>query len=142
MDNEILDEFKAESKQLLNELNTLLSEIENSQDKFPAGQIDQFALKIDRIMGAAKTLAMLDPDHKGLVRIGQIALICKNTGYKALAKKNIKIIPIFSAFWFEAIETVENLVAAIEDQTLTNKISAESEDVLSKRLDWLSKKAA
>lgn len=142
MDTEILNEFKTESKQLIEDILKLLTDIENSENEFPGEKVDQFALKIDRIMGASKTLAMLDPENKGLVLMGQIAGICKSTGYKALAKKNIQSIPIFAAFWFDAIEVVSSLVDAIEDPVATNTIVAGADTTLKKRLEWLVAKVA
>lgn len=142
IDPEILNEFRAESKGLLAELQQVVEKLEavECSSAFPESLLTEFAQKIDRIMGAVKTMSLLEPAHKGFSSIGKLAELCKTIGYKAAEKKNTAMLPIFSAFWADTIEVIESLLKCIEDPEETQKIAKEFLPVLSQRLAWLKSK--
>lgn len=141
MDIEILEEFRKESKQILDELNSVVESLEDPKEATYKSQLAEFAQKIDRIMGTAKTIAMIEPDHMGLKRIGQIAALCKALGYKAAEATSMELLPLFSAFWADTLEVVGELMNSLEDDAKTKKIASEFSIAIEKRLTWLSQKA-
>lgn len=140
MDLEILEGFREEANQILKELATVVEGLDETTTEFPAALLTEFAQKIDRIMGAAKTLSMESPDHVGLKRIGQIAEICKVLGYKASEIKRLSIIPVFAAFWADTLDAISELIEALEDEKESSAIAGRFSLVLEKRLRWLSDK--
>lgn len=142
IDPEILNEFRAESKGLLEELQQVVEKLEEVEatSVFPEALLTEFAQKIDRIMGAVKTMAVLEPNHEGFAAIGKLAELCKIIGYKAAEKKNTAMLPIFSAFWADTIEVIENLLKCIESKEETHKIAQSFPPVLARRLAWLKSK--
>jgi hypothetical protein len=142
IDPEILNEFRAESKGLLEELQGVVEKLEETEatSVFPEALLTEFAQKIDRIMGAVKTMALLEPGHEGFISIGKLAELCKSIGYKAAEKKNTAMLPIFSAFWADTIEVIESLLKCIESPEETHKIAQSFPPVLAQRLAWLKSK--
>lgn len=116
----------------------IIDEVENTTDHFPSELFQEFAGRIDRIMGAAKTISMTAPDHEGLKRIGKLSELCKAVGYKASEQKAIELLPIFAAFLNDTIEIIHELMAAIEDEQKSSQIAGNFSGVLQKRLEWLS----
>lgn len=144
MDIEILKGFQEETNKLLKELGPIIEVLDESDGaNFPTEPLKEFAQKIDRIMGAAKTLAGLDdPEHQGLKRIGLITELCKTLGYKAAELQKSELIPLFAAFWADTLEVVEDLTNVVEDSAKTAAISSQFSLVLQKRLRWLADKVA
>jgi len=142
IDPEILKEFRAESKGLLDELDAIIEKLEETEPQaaFPEALLLEFAQKIDRIMGAVKTMALLEPNHVGFALIGKLAELCKSIGYKAVDKKNSAMLPIFSGFWADTIETIDSLLRCIEDPVETRRIAQAFPPVLAQRLAWLKSK--
>lgn len=140
LDAELAGSFQEECKIIIGELTEVVEKLEESgAGQFPAALLSDFSQKIDRIMGAAQTLSMADPAHIGLIRIGKIAELCKRVGYKAAEQKDTKLLPIFSAFWADTIEVMEELVEAVTDQAAADRVAASYSKVLQGRLEWLSK---
>lgn len=140
IDKDILADFQAEAKGLLTELNEVVESLEEESEEFPTALLEQFAQRIDRIMGAAQTLNQLDPNHQGLLRIGAIAQLCKRLGYKAAEYKTKPLIPLFAAFWADTLEVVEELIDAVEDEAKSKAVSQAFSSVVQNRLTWLSEK--
>ncbi len=140
MDLEILEAFREESEQILQELTSVIDALESPGEEFPTALLAEFSQKIDRIMGAAKTLAMDAPDHRGLSRIGQIAEVCKSLGYRAAEVKDLALIPVFAGFWADTLEVIGELVESVEDEAKSARIAGDFSSVLHKRLTWLSEK--
>ncbi|OFZ18068.1 MAG: hypothetical protein A2X94_02530 [Bdellovibrionales bacterium GWB1_55_8] len=140
IDKEILNTFVEETNQLLEELTTIVENLElanHQPGKFPVELMSDFSQRIDRIMGAAKTISMVAPQHPGFIRIGRLAEICKIIGYKAAETQSAQLLPIFAAFWSDTIEVTQNLVNAISDPRKTDEIVRSFPPVLQKRLEWL-----
>jgi len=140
MDKDIVEGFQTEAKQILNELTLVVEFLENVSTEFPGKKLAEFAQKIDRIMGTAKTLEMDSPDHPGLIRIGKLAELCKSLGYSASQLKKPEIVPLFAAFWADTLDVVSELIESLEDERKTKTISERFSLVLQKRLTWLSEK--
>ncbi len=142
LDPEIINGFKAESNQLLQELTEAVDKLEDSAlgEEFPSTLLEEFSQKVDRIMGAAKTISMMAPGHEGLVRIGKLSEVCKHVGYKAAERKEVLLLPLFAAFWSDVIEVIQNLLNVLEDDAKTAQISQQFSPVLQKRLEWLASK--
>jgi hypothetical protein len=140
LDSDILNDFKGETNGLLAQLEVVTQALEDHQGDFPDALLEEFAQKIDRVMGAAKTLSLMDPAHQGLQRIGHLAEICKSIGYKAAEKRAVTLVPFFAAFWADTIEVIASLTATIEDAEKNAQIAKTFSEVLQKRLEWLGEK--
>lgn len=140
IDADILADFQTESKAILQELTEVVEKLEDSDGDFPTTELQTFSQRIDRIMGAAKTMLMMDSQHQGMQRIAGIAEICKQLGYKAAEAKASDLIPIFAAFWADTIDVMTELVDCVEDATECARISHSSAQVLQNRLQWLAQK--
>ena len=139
LDKDILDDFLVESGKILKELQTVVEDIEESGEIFPSELLESFSQKIDRIMGAADTLLMMDPNMLSLKTIGRIARICKSLGYTAAKCQKKALIPIFAAFWAETLELLEQIMDAIQSPEESKKIIDSSAPQVQKRLTWLSR---
>ena len=104
MDQEIVQEFCSESRVLLRELGVLLEELELAPENFKA--LESFGQKIDRIMGAAKSLEF----HQ----MGLVSELCKTLSYKTAQNKNSDLAIIVIAFFFEAVEIFNEMIANLE----------------------------
>ncbi|MDR3606922.1 MAG: hypothetical protein P4M08_06020 [Oligoflexia bacterium] len=140
IDSDILSEFRAESNGLLKELKEIVSRLETETGRFPEKLLTEYAQKIDRIMGAAKTIGVLDPDHIGLKSIGTLAELCKSIGYKAATKRQPALMPFFAAFLSDTIEVIESLVKNLDDTEASRIIASEFSSILQGRLAWLKSK--
>jgi len=140
IDKEVLDGFREEALQLLGELEAITEALESAGAKFPAGELEQFAQKIDRIMGAAQTLNQLAPEHQGLQRVGAITQLCKSLGYKAAAAKASSLVPFFAAFWADTLEVLEELIENLDDDAKSKELAGAFANTLQNRLKWLGEK--
>ncbi|MFX7507449.1 hypothetical protein ABTJ37_24335, partial [Acinetobacter baumannii] len=74
-------DFRTESNGLLDELETLVEELEDAEEgSVPESALKDFSQKIDRIMGAAKTLQQIAPAHAGIAFIANVSGACKSMG--------------------------------------------------------------
>jgi chemotaxis protein histidine kinase CheA len=140
LDKEILDGFREESTELLEELEDLLSKLDQPSKEFPSQTLSDFSQRIDRIMGGAQTMLMMDEGHMGLMRIGGIASLCKKLGYKAAELKDTRLIPIFSGFLADTVEVLDGLVQAIDDEDESERLAKAFASIVESRLHWLSEK--
>lgn len=100
----------------------------------------EFAQKIDRIMGGAKTLHMMDPDHDGLAAISKLAEQCKSIGYKAALKKEAALISTVSGFFLDVLEVIQGLLRTLENKEESRRLAEGFFQTLEKRLAWLQAK--
>ena len=140
LDNEIVEDFRSESEQLIAELNGVVESLESPGEEFPKELLEEFSQKIDRIMGACDTILTMDPEHKGLKRIGGISRICKSLGYAASQNPIPAAVPLFAAFWADTLEVMEELIENLEDEKASEEIAGDFSSVLQNRLEWLSDK--
>lgn len=112
--------------------------MEESGKVFPKSMLEDFALKVDRIMGTAHTFAQLAPGHRPFEQLGNLAALCKATGYKATTLNIPELIPIFAAFWADTIDIMQEITDNIDNQTKLREATQEYLPVLQKRLVWLA----
>jgi hypothetical protein len=90
VDNEILEDFKKESKNLLKEMDEILEKLESNFALVL--DLESYGQTVDRMMGGAKSLATnfpeeFPPEHL-IHQFGDYAAVCKAVGYKASQIKN------------------------------------------------------
>lgn len=135
LDIEILEEFQAESKTLIEKMSSILESCEG--DFSQVKSLEEYGLNVDRIMGAAKSLALMaEPDHL-IHKIGDYAAICKAVGYKSSQiRGNEQFYDICVALLMDGTEVLEEMV----DNVTSGKTTIQ--DLFSKtfleRLRWVS----
>lgn len=135
IDKEIVEDFVGESKTLIEELIDLLESIEG--DFSQVTKLADYGNNVDRIMGGAKSLAMMVPADHPLHMISDYAALCKAVGYKASQiTDNEQFFDICVALLLDATETLESLIDNIfeEGKTLREKIP----QAFIERLRWVS----
>ena len=143
LDQEILTNFRTESLGLLDELEVLVEDLENAAEgSVPEAVLKEFSQKIDRIMGAAKTLQQFAPSHAGIAFIANVSGTCKSMGYQAAALRRANLIPIFAGFWAETVETLRETLTKLDSEEASKTFVAAQSGQLEKRLAWLSEKVA
>ncbi|MEN9723962.1 MAG: hypothetical protein RJB38_1948 [Pseudomonadota bacterium] len=124
----------------MRELEENITRLETPDPQAYSNELNQFAQKIDRIMGAAQTLSLEAPGHLGLQRIGQIAALCKTLGYRAMTMNTLTLLPFFAAFWADTVEVLTELVDQSHDAEESTRIANSFSGVVLKRLEWLDSK--
>jgi hypothetical protein len=143
LDQEILQDFGTESKGLLDELETVVEALEDhGGTTFPTEKLKEFSQKIDRIMGAAKTLLTMAPGHPGISYLARVSEMCKTMGYQAAALQRAPLIPIFAGFWAETIESMRDVLTEFDEGSDGRSVVEESSTRLQGRLGWLAEKVA
>ncbi len=115
IDKEIVEDFVSESKSLIGELIDLLESIEG--DFSQVQRLADYGNNVDRIMGGAKSLALLVPTDHALHMISDYAALCKAVGYKASQiQHNEQFYDICVALLLDATETLEVLLSNIHNE--------------------------
>jgi hypothetical protein len=113
IDKEIVKEFVAESKNLIQQLVEMLENIEGDFTK--VSQLAEYGNMVDRIMGVAKSLAMTAPENHALNVISDYASLCKAVGYKASQiTTNTQLFDVCVALLLDGTETLDLLVDRLE----------------------------
>ena len=134
-DNSIYKDFQNESESLLKSMNEILENCES--DFSQVKRLEEYGQSVDRIMGAAKSLAMAD-GSKVLGQVGDYAAFCKAVGYKASQiKDNEQFYGICVAFLMDATEVLENLIGNLETQKTKDMKEIFSKTFID-RLRWIS----
>lgn len=134
IDNEILKEFQDESKNLIAKMIVILNDCEG--DFLQVKSLEQYGQNVDRIMGAAKNLAMqADPSHL-IHKIADYAAICKAVGYKSSQiKGNEQFYDICVALLQDGTEVLQAMINGLSQ-------TVEIKDLFTKtfleRLRWVS----
>jgi hypothetical protein len=116
--DEILEGFREETKGLLQELGDILEEVEEDLSKNQ--KLEDFGQRIDRIMGAAKTLNV-DFPHPVFNDVGAFAEVCKIVGYKASQLKNQPdFCNIVVAFLLDAVDVLNQIVDQLKPHNKTD----------------------
>jgi chemotaxis protein histidine kinase CheA len=131
MDEEIVQEFCSETKVLLSELEPLLEALELNPANFKA--LEDFGQKVDRIMGAAKSLEF----HQ----MGLISEFCKTISYKSAQSKNTELVIIVVAFLFEAVEILNAMIENLQNNKRAELDPSAIKPILS-RLEFISGRLA
>lgn len=135
IDKEIVEDFVSESKTLIEELIDLLESIEG--DFSQVQKLADYGNNVDRVMGGAKSLALMVPADHALHMISDYAALCKAVGYKASQiTDNEPFFNICVALLLDATETLDTLLNNIykEGAVLKETIPQAFID----RLRWVS----
>lgn len=135
IDKEIVEDFVSESKSLIEDLVDLLESIEG--DFSQVKKLAEYGNNVDRIMGGAKSLAMMaEPDH-ALHMIADYSDLCKAVGYKASQiKDNEQFYDICVAILLDATETLRSLINNIHQSSSMLKQTIPAAFI--ERLRWVS----
>lgn len=135
IDKEIVEDFVNESKTLIEDLIDLLESIEG--DFSQVVKLADYGNNVDRIMGGAKSLALMAPPEHAIHMISDYAALCKAVGYKASQiTDNEQFFDICVALLLDATETLEVLLARIHEPIMDLKKSISQAFV--ERLRWAS----
>ncbi len=136
IDTEILKEFQAESKTLVQQMQEILERCEGNISR--AQSLEDYGLNVDRIMGGAKSLALEAGADHILNKIGDYAAICKAVGYKSSQiRNNVAFYDICVALLLDGNEVMEAMIDAIaEDENL--EIKKLFTGPFLERLKWVS----
>jgi hypothetical protein len=114
IDKVIVEEFLAESKDLIKGLLELLENVEC--DFTRVQDLATYGNNVDRIMGGAKNLALMVEGEHALHMIADYAALCKAVGYKgSQLEGNEKLFDICVALLLDATENLEILLDRIHD---------------------------
>ena len=132
---EILVDFKEESKSLLNDMIDILENVET--DMSQAQRLSDVSIFVDRIMGGARSIALdFHQDHI-IHKIGDYAELCKAVGAKASKiDDNQDFYNICVAFLFDAVEMIETMFEAMDEDGDTD-IREIVSDTFKDRLAWI-----
>lgn len=135
IDKEIVEDFVSESKSLIEELVDLLESIEG--DFSQVKKLADYGNNVDRIMGGAKSLALMAPADHALHMIADYSDLCKAVGYKASQiKDNEQFFDICVAILLDATETLRSLINNIHQSTTMLKQTIPAAFI--ERLRWIS----
>ena len=131
MSDELVQEFCQDVRAILEELSPLIDSIEFKNIR--PSDLESFGQKVDRIMGAAKSL--------GYESIGTISELCKAVSYKASQSQDPNLVRIVTGILAEALEALSVLVKSLETN---GKELSDDPQVLAtcSRLNFLQNKLA
>jgi hypothetical protein len=135
IDKEIVEDFVNESKHLIEDLLELLESIEG--DFSQVKKLADYGNNVDRIMGGAKSLALMAPPDHALHMISDYSALCKAVGYKAShIRDNEKFFDICVALLLDATETLSDLLSRIHEDG--NLLRQTITPAFIDRLRWVS----
>lgn len=136
IDKDILKDFVVESKEIVESLLEMLEGIEG--DFSQVRELEKYGQTVDRIMGGAKSLALMVPENHPLHAISDYAALCKAVGYKASQiKNNEQFYDICVALLLDATETLDEWIEHLESGDETDLRNSFSVTFL-ERLRWVS----
>lgn len=137
IDKDIVKDFVIESKRIIHELVDLLESIEG--DFSQVLRLEEYGQKVDRIMGGAKSLALLATLEHPLHMVADYAALCKAVGYKASQiQSNAQFYDICVALLLDATETLSDWVVALEEETPIEDLKQSLSSTFLERLRWVS----
>lgn len=137
LDNEILKDFLVESKKLVQEAHDLLESVEG--DMTQVQRLQDYGNAIDRIMGGAKSIAILAPPDHSLHLISDYSALCKAVGYKtSQIIENENFYNTCVALLLDATETLQGLLDNTDKSSTDLKKMFESTFI--DRVRWVSEK--
>jgi len=136
IDKDIVKDFVGESMVLIQDLTELLDSIEG--DFSQVTKLEEYGQKVDRVMGGAKSLALLVPPDHALHTVADYAALCKAVGYKASQiKGNAQFYDICVALLLDATETLGKWISNLGEDTAEDLKNSFSKTFL-ERLRWVS----
>ncbi len=135
LDIEILKEFQNESKILIDKMGSILDTCEGDYSQVKG--LEEYGQNVDRIMGAAKSLALLaEPDHM-IHKIADYSAICKAVGYKSSQiSGNEQFYDICVALLMDGTEVLKVMIDNLT--TGKNTIQELFSKTFLERLRWVS----
>ncbi len=133
--DEIVEDFKSESKALIADLMNILEDLEGDFTKVQG--LEKYGQVVDRIMGGATTVSMAVDDPVEIDRIAKFAELCKKVGYRgSQIEKNEDFFHIVVALLMDATETMESVVDCLgkERKSWNDFLS----DTFLDRLKWVN----
>jgi hypothetical protein len=131
-DPELVQIFKDDSKPLLEELESILNQLEEATDlEAISASLEKYGQVVDRMMGAAKSLSFN--------RIGKLCELGKMVGYKSSQAKDENLNQIVIAFLIDATEHIKEMTAHLPESESEESKMAVSANLMS-RLKWLVEK--
>jgi hypothetical protein len=107
--DDILKDFREESKTLLKELVEILDGVEDHFELVK--DLESYGQTVDRIMGGAKSLALTFPPEHFIHQIGDYSALCKAVSYKASQiEKNENFFNVCVALLMDATEVLEAMI--------------------------------
>lgn len=136
----MLKDFQSESKELISQMMSLLEECEGNPSQ--AKGLEHYGQLVDRIMGGAKSLAMMESNADHLIhKLGDYTAICKTVGYKASQiTNNPQFFEICVALLLDATEAMDEMVKRIVDKDV--KLTDFLSKTLIDRVKWVNTKFA
>lgn len=137
--DELLTEFKAESKGLAEDLVNILEEIEGKFSQYK--RLEEFGQIVDRIMGGASSLAHAI-NVPQLVQISKYSELCKLVGYKGSQNtSDEQLYTIVVAFLLDAVEMLQIMIDNLGDDH-AKPIKELVSNTFLDRLRWIDKRFA
>lgn len=136
--NELISEFQSEAKEIAGQSLEILESIEG--DYSQRKRLQDYGLLVDRVMGAAKSLALVTPELKDTLNIiGAYTELCKQVSYKcSRIDNNENLYNIVVALLLDATEMLERMITAIKKESALDIKSFLTTTFLD-RLRWISK---
>ena len=135
IDPELLEGFLEESRKLTQNLLQILEDLEGSPEK--VSDLANYGNQVDRVMGGAKSLAIMVPVTHALHMISDYAELCKIVGYKgSQIRNNEQFFNIVVALLLDATETLVLLLDRIHEPT--EALRKTFSDTFVERLKWVS----
>jgi hypothetical protein len=134
--DEILDEFRNESKGFVEEMLEILEDVESEPNQL--SRLEAYGLLADRIMGTAKSLTVHGIGTGQLERIASYGELCKLVSYKCsqLTEKP-QLAGVTVALLLDATEMLDQMLDSLSDENAPNINRLLNETFLD-RLRWVS----
>ena len=144
LDDELMEDFRVESLQILEQLNRVISNLRTQNESaFPEHLFAEYAQKVDRIMGTVQTFAMMAPEHKGLAVMGNVTQLCKRSMQDVAKTKNRKVFSEICNHLSRVTFCIKGLIKNISDEQetlmLCNKLKTQIPSFLKFLADEVSK---
>ncbi len=138
LEPKVLQEFTSESEKIIISMLSILNKIRG--DASLAGQLEDFGNQVDRIMGAAQSLALAMSEDHALDIISDYSSICKTTAYRAAkVGDHAAFFNICVALLTDGTKTLQFLIKNIHLPFETLKKSFDS--TMIERFRWVSEQA-
>lgn len=136
--DELIADFKSESKTLAGQLLEILEAIEGDYSQFR--RLEEYGQIVDRIMGTAKSLAVGIPELQTILGpIGNYGELCKAVAYKgSQVANNAELYNIVVALLLDATEMMQEMIENMGSGKIDLKSVLNATFV--DRLRWLEQK--
>lgn len=137
IDKDIIIDFVDESKVIVAELLKILEDVEGNFTQVQ--QLEEYGQKVDRIMGGAKSLALMATPEHALHVVGDYADLCKAVGYKASQiKGNSQLFDICVALLFDATEALSDGIDNLVEDEASTELRGSLSATFLERLRWVN----